>query len=142
MSDSTQAIGWRNVDHDALRSFESQREEYHAREFRKLRAEFLKGLFPDQKQAVWVAEEDSAKAAGHEARNVGEGMFDRYHCSCGWESRGYFDGADLGEADWLWHVMKEGVNVDYPGYPHYRPLELLLQLKQAAREKAAAPVEK
>ncbi len=42
---------------------------------------------------------------GHTFSNIGTGMSDQAKCSCGWVGTGFWDGADLAQAQWYQHVV-------------------------------------
>ena len=47
----------------------------------------------------------SAKNLGHTPKYIGESsMSDQFICSCGWESRGYWDGIEYAWDEWLKHA--------------------------------------
>jgi hypothetical protein len=44
----------------------------------------------------------------------GGGMLDQIICSCGWESRTYFDGREYAYDEWKKHVKKSHADEDAP----------------------------
>ena len=44
------------------------------------------------------------RVINHEMRMTGAGLIDQASCSCGWESRPYYDGRDLAQEEWETHV--------------------------------------
>ena len=44
----------------------------------------------------------------------GTTLDDSYHCSCGWKSKPYWDGADLAHNDWLEHIKALGALLPKP----------------------------
>ncbi len=42
---------------------------------------------------------------GHVFSNIGTGLSDQAKCSCGWTGTGFWDGADLAQAEWYGHVV-------------------------------------
>ena len=58
---------------------------------------------PGKAQKIWD-KLAAAAAPEHAGENVGEHMSDKIKCSCGWESRGYWDGAVFAWEAWREHV--------------------------------------
>jgi len=85
------------------------------RAFFKERGETLRSLSPEERQPFLNAERQAGEANGHTLTISGVTMDDTPECSCGWKGCGYWDGADLAYAEWLWHLLGEGVPIKYPG---------------------------
>lgn len=50
----------------------------------------------------WATEKkDAAKKLGHTITYIGKGMSDQYKCSCGWESRSFWDGVEYAFKQWV-----------------------------------------
>lgn len=73
-------------------------------------------VFPVQPKSPMSAQEyntwyqalvEYGQSTGHVAGNIGEYMSDQLRCSCGWQSRHYWDGAEYAFAEWADHL--EGV---------------------------------
>ncbi|TSC59678.1 MAG: hypothetical protein LiPW15_698 [Parcubacteria group bacterium LiPW_15] len=81
----------------------------NVKEFREALEQFLKNIpysNGEKYRQAWNAI-NAAAAPEHVPTMTSDGMNDQMECSCGWKSRGYWDGADYAEKEWRDHVADD-----------------------------------
>lgn len=68
---------------------------------------------PEEVKARYAAEIEAGKQIGHVSKIEGVTMDDTCVCSCGWQSRAYWDGREYAHTEWVDHIKAQGATILY-----------------------------